>query len=256
MFELATIETKGLDKTIKKRIEELFAPPKKRAGSLFSAPIVDNKLDYISIYQPTTTSVEASDLYEGMRLGDLYTRKGLIGKSITVIPLVLWMSRNYYDKDLKKSVCRSPDGEIPVHDRINSKCEGCPMARFSKGSPSKCAEAINVLAIPSDFSSKPFVFQFSKTSFQIGKKIALHTNQFGEDVFDSTFTLETERADGKAYFVYKIASVKDTQKKINPLLTALQEHYSEDITKRITRHREEPKQEDAEERINALEDVD
>jgi len=253
-FEIAKIEIK--DSEVKKRVTALFAPPKKRAGSLFTTEVADNKLDYISIYQPTTTSVEAKDIYQGMNMGDMYSRKGLIGNNVTMIPLVMWGSRNYFDKNLKKSVCRSPDGEIPVHDRISKKCEGCPKARYSKGNPSSCAEGINILAIPADFSSRPVVFQFSKTSYQVGKNIALQANQFGDEVYDSCFSLETQRADGKAYFVYKIARVAETKKKFRPLLKALQDHFSEDITKRITRHRADLTVSTEVQKIDALDDID
>lgn len=248
-FDLALIEN---DEKLMSLVTELFTPNQEKDGD-FLAEDFQETLDYASIFQPTTTSVDQSGIYEDMKMGDVYSTRGVLGKSMSVCILSMWNSRSYYLRDKGEQLCSSPNGKTPIHTKFSSSCDTCRFARFSKGKPSECTKFINLLVMPENFKMKPYVLQLSRTSYKIGVTLAKQARSFGPQLFDTTFDIDTEKAKDAAFWRYKISGARPTTDRLKGALLAVQKYYSPIVQASISRH-EIPEEEDSE--IQALENVE
>tara|TARA_Y100000593_G_C4238828_1_gene301017 strand:- start:310 stop:1062 length:753 start_codon:yes stop_codon:yes gene_type:complete len=231
-FDLST-----LDKSMASKIETLFSGGAPKEGDFLADESIDSvSIEYSSIYQPTTTSVEPTGLFEGMQLGDIYnSRRGIIGDTIEVIPIAMWNSRSYFDRESQEQKCRSPNGITPIDPKFATKCANCRFSKYSKGKPSLCARSLNVLVIPKDFSMRPFVLQFSKTAYKTGLDLARQTRS-GKNIYSNIFKIKSERAPKAAYYRLAIKSVEPTPEKLQKPMKVIVGHYIEVISSTINRH--------------------
>ena len=251
-FDLSTIE----DADMVAALSTVFGTQEDKEGDFLSEELMET-LEYASLFQPTTRSVEQSGIYESMRMGDIYSRTGVIGNSVNVVVLSMWNSRSYYLRDKGEQLCSSPNGITPIHNNYSSKCSTCRFAKFRKGKPSECTKFINILVMPADLSRRPFVLQFSRTGYRIGLDIAKQAKVSGANLYDTVFSIKTEKAKDAAYYKYKIDSVSKADPKLKPAFQAVLEHYRPLVEASITRH--ESKDEDdapEEQEVQALENVE
>jgi hypothetical protein len=252
-FDLSLVKK---DKEMVELLGSLFSSKDDKEGDFLAEELLET-LEYASIFQPVTRSVEQTGIYESMRLGDLYSRAGVIGNSVKVAVLSMWNSRSYYLRDKGEQMCSSPNGVTPIHNKYSSKCATCRFAKFRRGKPSECTKFINILVMPADFQRRPFVLQFSRTGYRTGLEIAKQAKAVGSDLFDSVFEIKTEKAKDAAYYKYKVEGVTETPDKIKPAFRAVLNHYRPLVEASITRHEakdEEPEQK--EDTVPALENVE
>jgi len=244
------------DKKIAKRLEGIFGSSADIEGDFLSEEIPET-LDYTSLYQPTTRSVEPSGLHAGMQLGDIYSKAtGVIGKKISVAVLAMWNTRSYYMRDRNEQLCSSPNGSTPIHTKFATKCINCRYAKFRRGKPSECTKFINFLVMPENFDRKPFVIQFSRTGYRIGLDIAKQIKDFGGKVYSKVFVLESERAKDAAYYKYKVIGVRDSDAGVKPGFEAILDYYRPIVESSLTRHEIKEEEDDVVEEVQALENVE
>jgi len=246
------------DPKIAEKLQALFSPQKDKIGDLMSEDILET-LEYASIYQPTTRSISPSGVHSGIRMGEIYTKYGVVGKDTASIPLVMWNSRSYYDRNKNEQLCSSPNGLTPVHQRLASKCATCRYQRYSRGSPSLCTKFLNILMLQENLKAKPYVLQFSRTSYRIGTDIAKQAKGFGDNLYDCVFELTTKQAEGAAYFKWTVASVRPVQDDLKAALGEIQKHYFNLVSKTISRYEvtaEDAEADKADEAIEAPENIE
>lgn len=223
------------DATLAARVESLLSSsaPDKDGDFLDE---LEERLEFAGIMQPTTSSVDEEGVHEGIKMGDFYTKFGVLGNPITGVPLAMWNSRVYFNRDTNKQVCSSPDGKTPIHNDIANNCKTCPKARYGKKSPSPCTSFLNILFQPADLSTKPFVLQFSKTAKKVGMDIVRQVKSFGENTYDTTFTLKTIKAEGYNYRKPTIEGAVPTPDEMKSVYQVILDHYKPIVTNAITRH--------------------
>ena len=231
-FDLATIK----NKEIHSKLQNLFKAPETKSGDLLTEEVFETKLEYASIFQPTTTAVEPTGVHDGMRLGDVYTKYGVLGNTLEIVPLVIWNSRNYYDRDRQEQVCRSPNAVTPIHNNLAEKCSECSFAKYSKGNPSKCTVSLNVLAAPVSLSYRPVIISFSRTSWRTGMDLVKQARISGDNIYDNVFTLKSGKAKDKAYYMYSIEGVSQTPKSLTPAIKLIHDQYLQVVKDSISYH--------------------
>lgn len=230
-FDIAIIE----DSSLATKVSELLNPTTvEKAGDMLED--LEERLDYAGIYQPSTTSVEQTGIHETLKVGGFYTKYSVLGDVLTGSPLAMWNSRGYFDRTSSKQVCSSPDGKTPRTTEIAEECKTCKFSKFSRGKPSPCTKFLNILFQPEDLSSRPFVLQFSKTSYKTGMDLVRQAKSFGDNIFDSTFTIKTTKVDGYSYRKPIIEDCSHTEDKMKPIYGAIQEHYSLIVQKTVQSH--------------------
>lgn len=252
-FDLSIVDD---DKAMLDVLSNLFGSAEDKEGDFLSEELMET-LEYASLFQPTTRSVEQSGIYETMRMGDIYSKNGIIGNDIKVAVLSMWNSRSYYLRDKGEQLCSSPNGITPIHNNYSSKCSTCRFAKFRRGKPSECTKFINILMMPVDFKRRPFVLQFSRTGYRIGLDIAKQAKAAGSDLYDTVFHIKTEKAKDAAYYRYKLEGVSKTDDKIKIGLKAVLNHYRPLVEASITRHEQKEEEEQADQApVEALENVE
>lgn len=212
---------------------------------------VEETLEFASVFQPSTTSVEATGIHSGLKIGDYFTKYGVLGNPIKGAILSMWQSRVLFID--QKRICSSPDGVKPVHNEIAESCRTCPKAKYAKGKPSECTKNINILFQPEDLSTKPYILQFSKTMYKVGMDLVRQAKKFGDNVYDYTFTMETKKVDGYAYRAQNIAGAEPTSEEMKAIYKSIQDHYKETVSQMVTRHQGKEVEEDDD--VESLENI-
>lgn len=134
---------------------------------------------------------------DGGAAGDFVIGRGkdapLLKGTISIIPIALYKSRNFWDKDDKdkdsgKAICSSPD---TVVGRLG-QCKSCPHAEFEKGRGSDCTLSQNGLFVTSNFSHI-FFFGFSKTAYKAGADFSKDFAKKGRDPFRTLCAMSSKK---------------------------------------------------------------
>jgi hypothetical protein len=237
-FEVAKLEIE--DQELLARVESFFSSGDKKEGDLLDDEF-GIELQYCNILQSTTTSIDMGEgPFVDIKYGDFFLEDTPLGNEVELIPLVMWSDRAYFVKDNPAPVCKSPDGITPMDTKFATKCENCQFGKWDNNTktPPKCTKALNVLFIPSDFRSTPFVYKFSRTGAKVGKDIVKVAKRNSRAVYETTFTLTTkqETKNKRRYYVPVKNASYLTDPALFPALKFIQSKYLEVVRGFTTRH--------------------
>jgi len=236
-FEIAKLEIE--DTELLARVESFFSAGGKKEGDLLDDEF-GIELQYCSILQSSTTSIDVGEgPFKDIKYGDFFLEDLALGNEIDLIPLVMWGDRAYFVQDTSSPVCKSPDGITPIDPtKFSKKCENCQFSKWEGKKPPACTKALNVLFVPSDFKSTPFVLKFSRSGARLGKDIAKLTKRNSKAVYETTFTLATkqETKNKRRFYVPIKKGTFLTDPALFPALKFIQKKYLEVVRGFTTRH--------------------
>ena len=236
-FEIAKLEIE--DAELLARVESFFSTGEKKEGDLLDDEF-GIELQYCSILQSSTTRIDVGEgPFKDIQYGDFFLEDLALGKEVDLIPLVMWGDRAYFLQDNPSPVCKSPDGITPVDTtKFAKNCENCQFSKWEGKKPPACTKALNVLFVPSDFKSTPFVLKFSRSGAKLGKDIVKLTKRNSKAVYETTFTLATkqETKNKRRFYIPIKKGTFLTDPALFPALKFIQKKYLEVVRGFTTRH--------------------
>ena len=239
-FEIDKLEIE--DKNLLARVEAFFTSDDKKDGDLLGEDEEFGlSINYCNIVQSTTTSIDIGEEgpFKDIKYGDFFVEDEALGNEMDLIPLVMWSDRVYFVKDNSSPVCKSPDGMTPIDTKFATKCSNCQFSKWGADkTPPACSKALNVLFVPSDFKSTPFVLKFARSGAKLGKDIVKVAKRNSRAVYETTFTIATKQETRKKrrFYIPVKKGTYLTDPSLFPALKFIQAKYLEAVKGLTTRH--------------------
>ena len=189
--------------------------------------------NFLRLIQATS---DRSKLPKGTAPGALVLGEEVLEQPVSVIPLRVWNSRQYWDPDhdANRQLCFSPDAIVG----LKGNCRGCPHALFNEEMrKSDCGVVKNFLVITEDLSDIFFI-QFAKTNYSNGKDWEGVLKKAGVAPYRRVYNLETFT--NPSYKNVESVGAKpkgETPAKYNDFLEALMRQFGEDRKEYIAEFR-------------------
>lgn len=157
---------------------------------------------FLKLIQPTTGDVPDGASAGSLVVGDevLLKKKG---DALTLIPLRVWDSRQYWDPDPNNAqqLCNSPDAKTGY---TYGNCFQCPYGKWVDDKPAPCGKSKSFLAITSDFAHIVQI-NFAKSNFKFGKDWEGLLKRASVSPYRRAYAMTTEKAAKAPTYNMKVA---------------------------------------------------
>lgn len=187
-------------------------------GSVFEEYETEWRPSRLRLCHPVTS--EESGRPENAKTGDLFYAGGIVERPMKFLLAYAYPSRVRFVQDVdKRPSCSAENVDIKNYGAKDTstsiygdKCAECPHddQPFRYGKPTSCNNQMNALIIP-DSLEDIFIYQFSKSSWSVGRQLVDQATAFGVP-WSRWFTLdskEEKRQNGSGKFAVPIIRAID-----------------------------------------------